>query len=123
MGMKNRSFLTGLLHALDGVWEAFKSERSMRVHFGAVIAVVALGVFLRISALEWVACVTLFGLVIGAELGNTAIETAVDICAPYPDPRAKRCKDIAAAAVLIVSLASAAAGLIIFLPKLWDLFF
>jgi undecaprenol kinase len=123
MGMKNQSFLSGLRHALDGVKEAFVSERSMRIHVFAAAAVIVLGALLGLSALEWVVCLALIGLVIGAELGNTAIEQAVDICSPHPDPRAKRVKDIAAAAVLVVSLAAAAAGLIIFLPKAWDLFF
>jgi undecaprenol kinase len=61
--------------------------------------------------------------VIGAELLNTAIEQAVDICLPHPDPRAKRAKDTAAGAVLIVASAAAIAGLIIFAPKVWHMFF
>ena len=60
----------------------------------------------------------LFGLVIGMELVNTAIETTVNICMPEPDPRAKLAKDTAAGAVMMVSAAAAVAGVIIFLPKL-----
>ena len=62
-------------------------------------------------------------MVIAAELLNTALENVVDICSPELNPRAKRVKDTAAGAVLIVSLAAAAAGLIIFLPKVWSLIF
>ena len=123
MGMKNWSFLSGLRHALDGVRELFKSERSMRIHVFAAMVVVMLGLLLQISAWEWVVCIALIGLVIGAELLNTAIEQAVDICSPNLDPRAKRAKDTAAGAVLIVALAAAAAGLIIFAPKVWRMFF
>ena len=119
MGTKNRSFLSGLRHALEGVKEALKSERSMRIHVAMAGAVIVFGFLLNISIREWITCVILFGLVIGAELGNTAIETAVDICAPQPDPRAKRVKDIAAAAVLTVALAAAVAGLLIFIPKIF----
>ncbi len=123
MGTKNRSFRFGFRCALEGIWEAFQSERSMKIHVASVAAVIAAGILLSISLWEWIACVVLFGLVIGAELGNTAIETAVDICSPQPDPRAKRVKDIAAGAVLVVSLAAAAVGLMIFLPKVWELLF
>ena len=123
MGEKNRSFFSGFRHALDGIKEGFKSERSMRIHFVAAAAVIILGFALRISAGEWIACVSLIGLVISAELLNTALEHVVDICSPELNPRAKRVKDTAAAAVLVVSLAAAAAGLIIFLPKLWGLVF
>lgn len=123
MGTKNRSFRFGFRCALEGIWEALQSERSMKIHVAAVAAVIVAGLLLTISLREWITCVVLFGLVIGAELGNTAIETTVDICSPQPDPRAKRVKDIAAGAVLVVSLAAAAAGLMIFVPKIWVLIF
>jgi undecaprenol kinase len=123
MDMKNWSFLSGLRHALDGVKELFRSERSMRIHVFVAGVVVLLGMLLQISAWEWVVCIILIGLVIGAELLNTAIEQAVDICLPHPDPRAKRAKDTAAGAVLIVASAAVVAGLIIFAPKVWFMFF
>jgi len=123
MSAKNRSFLSGLRHALEGVKEAVKSERSMRIHVAMAALVVVFGFLLNISRTEWIACISLFGLVIGAELGNTALETAVDICSPQHDPRAKRVKDIAAAAVLAVALAAAVVGLLIFVPKIWKVFF
>jgi diacylglycerol kinase (ATP) len=123
MSVKNRSFLSGLHHALEGVKESIKSERSMRIHVSAATLVIIFGVLLHISLWEWIVCVTLFGLVIGAELGNTALEITVNICCPDPDPRAKRVKDSAAAAVLMVSLAAAVVGLLIFVPKVWAVLF
>ena len=123
MGVKNRSFYSGLLHAIDGVIEGYRNERSMKIHCVAAVAVVILGLVLKISAWEWIVCIVLIGLVIASELLNTALENVVDICSPELNPRAKRVKDTAAGAVLIVSLAAAAAGLIIFLPKVWNLIF
>ena len=123
MSGKNRSFLSGFLHAADGVIEALKTERSMRIHAVTAALVVIFGFLLGISLWEWVVCVTLFGLVMGAELLNTAIENAIDICCPGPDPRAKRAKDVAAAAVLMVSLTAGVAGLLIFIPKVWAVVF
>ena len=123
MGTKNRSFLSGLRHAVDGVAEGFRSERSMRIHCAAAMLVIAMGFLLGISAWEWIICVILIGLVIASELLNTALEHIVDILMPELNPRAKCVKDTAAGGVLIVSLAAAAAGLIIFVPKLWNLLF
>jgi len=123
MGTKNRSFLSGLIHAIDGVMEGFRSERSMRIHCAAAALVIVCGLLLGLSAWEWIVCAILIGLVIASELLNTALEQAIDILSPQLDPRAKRVKDTAAGAVLIVSLAAAVAGLIIFLPKLWSLIF
>ena len=123
MSAKNRSLYSGFLHASDGVKEALKTERSLRIHVVMAALVVVFGFLLSISLWEWIVCVTLFGLVIGAELGNTALEHTVDMCCPDPDPRAKRVKDTAAAAVLAVSLAAGVVGLIIFVPKVWNALF
>lgn len=119
MSVKNRSFISGFFHAVDGLLSALKTERSLRIHAVMALLVVIFGFLLGISLLEWIICLTLFGLVIGAELGNTAIEHAVDIVCPNPDPRAKRVKDIAAAAVLVVSAAAGIVGLLIFVPKVF----
>ncbi|HRX08612.1 MAG TPA: diacylglycerol kinase family protein [Candidatus Limiplasma sp.] len=119
MGAKNRSFISGFLHALEGLMEALITERSLRIHAIATVLVVIFGFVFHISLMEWIICVTMFGLVIGAELGNTAIENTVDICCPNFDPRAKRVKDIAAAAVLMVSIAAGIVGLLIFVPKVF----
>ena len=123
MGYKNRSFLAGLLHALDGVKEGYRSERSMRIHCAAAVLVILLGLLLGLSAWEWIVCVILIGLVIASELLNTALEHIVDILMPELNPRAKRVKDTAAGAVLVVSLAAAIAGAILFVPKVWNLIF
>ncbi|NLI21773.1 MAG: phosphatase PAP2 family protein [Clostridiales bacterium] len=118
---KSRRMLDSLRHALDGVFAGFKNERNMVIHFAAMALVTVFGFLCGISEAEWLACVILFGLVIGMELMNTAVETTVDICMPKDDPRAKIAKDTAAGAVLLVSLAAAIAGAIIFLPKLWPM--
>lgn len=120
---KNRSFLIGLMHAVDGVKDGFQNERSMRIHVCIAAAVLVFGLLLGLLLWEWIVCVVLIGLVLAAELLNTALEEAMDMICPEYHPGAKRVKDTAAGAVLIVSLAAAAAGLLIFLPKFWDLLF
>ena len=56
-------------------------------------------------------------IVISAEIFNTALEQMVDIAMPEKDPRAKFVKDVAAGGVLVMAIASAVIGLIIFIPK------
>jgi len=53
---------------------------------------------------------------------NTAVEAAVDL-PPNFHPLAKAAKDLAAAMVLIASLASLAVGLLILGPPLWNKIF
>lgn len=117
---RNR-LLFSFIYAFEGVLGGFRSERNMVIHFAAMATVVVFGALLGLSAMEWVACVSLFGLVMMAELMNTAVETVVDILCPQYDPRAKLAKDTAAGAVLLAAMASAIAGLIIFVPKILDL--
>jgi diacylglycerol kinase len=54
---------------------------------------------------------------------NTAVEAAVDLSSPNFHPLAKAAKDLAAAMVLIASIASLAVGLLILGPPLWAKFF
>ena len=118
-----RNFWQSVRFASDGVRYTFRSQRNARIQ--AVIAgfAVIAGLVLRISGTEWAVIALLITLVIGLELLNTAIEALVDLASPAFHPLAKIAKDAAAGAILLVVLGSVAAGLIIFLPRLWRLFF
>ena len=56
--------------------------------------------------------------VLCVELLNTALEAAVDLITPDPHPLARTAKDVAAAAVLVMAIASVILGLVIFLPRM-----
>jgi len=109
-------------YAIEGIISSFKSETNMKIHCAILLLVVLFGFLFRISYAEWIICIILFGLVIASELFNTAIETVVDLIMPDKDDKAKIAKDVSAGAVLIISLASAVVGLIIFIPKIISLF-
>jgi len=61
------------------------------------------------------------GMVVGAEMINTAIENVVDLASPDQHPLAGKAKDIAAGAVLICAIISVIIGLLIFVPKGWNM--
>lgn len=90
----------------------------MKIHIAIMIAVIIAGFIFKISKIEWIICIILFGLVISAELINTAIETVVDIACPEIDSKAKIAKDVVAGSVLVVAIVAAIVGLIIFIPKI-----
>lgn len=113
-----KKLINSFRYAIEGFVSSFKTERNMKIHVLAMVIVVILGFMLKISLLEWCICAIAIALVIGAELFNTAIETVVDMISPQRNPKAKLAKDISAAAVLILSLGAAVAGLIIFIPKI-----
>lgn len=76
------------------------------------------GIFVGLSSMEWIVICLCIGLVLSAEAVNSAIEALADRVSPAYDEAIKRTKDLAAGAVLLLAIASAVVGLIIFLPKL-----
>ncbi len=106
-------------NALNGIVASYGSERNLRIHTTIALVAVALGAWLGLSPGEWCWVALCIALVIMAELINTAIEACVDVASPNEHPLAKKAKDAAAAAVLVVAAFSFTIGVLIFLPKLW----
>lgn len=107
-------------YAFNGFRCAFKSEQNLVIHVFISIIVIIVGFILKISLTEWCICLSLFALVIGAELINTALEKTVDLLEPHYNESAKIVKDTSAAFVLVFAILSVIIGLIIFLPKIVD---
>ena len=122
MQKRIKSLGNSFKYASQGIWSSFKSERNMKIHIFMMMLVILFGVLLDISLGEWITCIILFALVIGAELFNTAIETVVDMISLEKSPQAKLAKDISAGAVLVFAIAAAIIGFIIFIPKIIELF-
>ncbi|NDP22374.1 MAG: diacylglycerol kinase family protein [Paludibacter sp.] len=104
-------------YAGKGIRMVFSTEPNMRIHILIAILVTFFGVILSISITEWMLCILCFGLVISAEMINTAFENIVDLVSPEKNEIAGKVKDIAAGAVLVCAIISAIVGLIIFIPK------
>ena len=105
-------------YAIEGFISSFKTERNMKIHILAMIIVILLGIYFKISLGEWCIIAITIAVVLAGELFNTAIETIVDMVSPEKNPKAKLAKDISAAAVLALAIGAAVVGIIIFLPKL-----
>lgn len=105
-------------HALDGIEYAVNHERNVKIEILFAILTSILGFILKISLLEWVVIVLVIAMVLALELVNTAIERTVDLVTKDYHDLAKAAKDVAAGAVLVMSMFSVIIGLIIFLPKI-----
>jgi len=113
-----KKFLRGFGYAFKGIAYATTTQINFRVELVCALIVASLGFALDISVLEWV-CITLCtGLVIAAEMMNTAIEVLTDLVSPEWNEKAGHVKDIASGAVLVMGVFAAIAGAIIFLPKI-----
>ncbi len=106
-------------NAWEGIVVSIAEERNIKIHCFAAVMVMIFGCILHISVTEWCICFLLFGLIMGLELVNTAVESVVDLVTEEWHPLAKRAKDCAAGAVLISSIWAAATGGTIFFPKLY----
>ena len=114
-----KKFLKGFKYAFEGILAGLKSERNLKIHFIVMILVIIFGFIFEIRKTEWIICIILFGIVISGELFNTAIETVVDMISLEKNDKAKKAKDVSAGAVLVLAIASAIIGLIIFIPKIF----
>lgn len=116
--MKNEKMINSFKNAFNGMIVSFKQERNMKIHISIMFLVILLGIIFKIKMVEWIICIICFALVIGGELFNTAIEITIDIVTPNFNEKAKKAKDISAGAVLVLAIASAIIGFIIFVPKI-----
>lgn len=108
------SFIRSFGYALEGFASAVKTERNIKVMLALGVVAVAVGFLLRLDWISWCLIAVCCGLVIFAELCNTAMEAIVDLATQELHPLAKRAKDIAAASVYVLSITAAVIGLIVF---------
>lgn len=104
--------------AFDGLLFLLKNEHNSRIHLLAAIAVIILGIIVKLNQIEWALMTIVIGLVFLAELLNSSIETLADLISPEWNELIKRAKDYSAAAVLISAIMAMIAGGLIFIPKL-----
>lgn len=111
-------FGESLRFAVQGIAYAYRSQRNLRIQGALGCSALALGCLLALSAGELALVALASGLVMAAELGNTAVETAVDLSTREFHPLARLAKDVAAGAVLLSSLAAVVVGALLFVPRL-----
>lgn len=105
-------------YAFRGVFLLFHYEHNAWIHLIAIVCAVTAGIILSLTSLEWVAILFAIGSVLAAEAINTAIEKLADFISPSHQVLIGKAKDLAAAAVLILSICAFIIGGIIFIPKI-----
>ncbi|MFM2308233.1 MAG: hypothetical protein RLY87_353 [Chloroflexota bacterium] len=112
------SFWRSLMHAFAGLRAAARTERNLRIHALATLCVVLCAAWVDVSLTRWAILVLTIGLVICAELVNSAIERLVDLVQPEYHPLAGEVKDVAAAAVVVTAMTAVVVAGVILLPAL-----
>ncbi len=118
---KDNSFFSGRLKsigfAFKGAFKLITTEHSVMVQSSLAVLLIIAGFVFDISREEWMMQILAFGLVLGIESLNTAVEKIADFIHPEFHHKIGFIKDIAAGAVLFAALAAIAVGLLIYVPK------
>jgi diacylglycerol kinase (ATP) len=114
-----RKFLQAVKNAAQGLWWCVRRGRNFRLQLGAGACAVAGGGWLGLTAGEWTAVIVCIGLVLMAEVFNTALEELANEVSREWCPGIGRAKDLAAGAVLLAAMAAVAVALMIVGSRLW----
>jgi len=108
--------LKSFRHAFRGAVTLLRTQHNAWLHAVATALVVAAGLFLHVSRIDWALLLVAIALVWIAEALNTAIEFLADEITMEKRERIKHAKDIAAFGVLISACVAVAIGSIVFAP-------
>ena len=113
-----KELFLSFFYAFRGIAVSIRDERNLRVHL--VCLCYMLGFLLGtdwfvLSRTDWALLMVAAGVVLAAELVNTAVEHAVDLATQEKREHAKKAKDAAAGAVLVCAFFAVIVGLCILL--------
>ena len=117
-----KKFLKPFCYAFSGIFHCFFKQRNFKIQVSFLLLTVALSFWLHISLAEWLVVIICCVIVLAGEMFNTAIEKLCDFINPSINPQIKFIRDVAAGAVLLLSVGAALCGVLIFIPKLYELF-
>lgn len=106
------------MHAVDGLTFLFIQDKNIQLQFLLGTISIIFGIVFKLSQIEWLIVLGCIALVISFEIINSCIERVCDFIHPNYHIEIKYIKDSSAAAVLMISIFSLIAALIIFLPKI-----
>jgi diacylglycerol kinase len=107
--------------AFRGAWLAIRQEANFRIHLVVALAVVSAAVLLRCEWLEWAVLGLCMGLVLTAEMLNSAIERLARAVTRRENPNIRDALDMAAGGVLVAAVAASAVGALVLGWRLVDL--
>jgi diacylglycerol kinase len=123
---KKKFSIIARIRSTDKAWRGLgiiiRSTHNLWFQIFFAVLAIYVGFAMRINTTEWALIVFAIGIVIIAEILNTAIEIDVDLTSPNYHPFAKDIKDISAGAVLFSAFLAGTISLLIFLPKFILLF-
>ncbi|MCB9252834.1 MAG: diacylglycerol kinase family protein [Flavobacteriales bacterium] len=105
-------------YAIQGMKYLFSYERNAQVHLFFAILSIGMAYYFELNSTEWILIIVCISLVLSAEAFNTSIERMCDLVSKERSQQIKIIKDVSAAAVTFLAIASFIIGLILFVPKM-----
>jgi diacylglycerol kinase len=118
MPSHQRSWARRFGDAFRGLKTGIRGQRTFLVHFTVAAVVLLAAAVLRMPLLEWCLLLLCIAGVLAAEMFNSALESMAKAITDQHDPHVGNALDIAAAAVLLTSIAAALVGTLIFTHRL-----
>jgi diacylglycerol kinase (ATP) len=119
---KKRRLWHSFADAFRGIGAGIRTERNMRIHVTACVFVLYFAAQLSLSRGEMACLLLAIGMVMAAELLNTAVEKLCDFNQKNRNRYIRVIKDMAAGGVLVAAVAALLVGVVIlFRPELWRL--
>ena len=119
--MQNQSLFQSFKCAGEGIVVLLKSERNFRIDIFFALLAIFVSFLLRLDTIQFAVILICCAVVLGLEALNSALEATVDVACSEINPVAKKAKDMAAGAVLIVACFAVSIGLLIFVKQALEL--
>lgn len=122
--MKNKSLYESFKNAFYGIFQAFKTEKNIKLHYLFALIAIIIGLLLGFNIFEWLVLILTILIVLISEMINTAIEYTINlVCGSKYNEIARYAKDIAAGATLIGAIGSLIIFILLYLPKILNLLY
>ena len=111
----------GLRYALRGVGTAVRRERNLRIHLTAAFFVTVYAAIGRVEGWAWAVILVCFGLVLGLELMNSAVEGLANRVTTEREHQIAEVKDMSAGGVLMAAVCAAGVAVCVFArQEVWE---
>jgi diacylglycerol kinase (ATP) len=105
-------------YAFEGLYTLLREQHNAWIHLLATAVVIGAGLWFGLGKTDWLFITLAITGVWVTEALNTAVELLCDVASPEFHPLVKKCKDIAAGAVLLSALGAVVVGALVFWPRL-----
>lgn len=117
--IKHYSLLQSFRFAFNGIFQAIRAERNLKIHLVMALLAVLLGLFVGLTRIEWAIIVLVIFVILAAELFNSAIEGICDLLKEENHlgyERTRLVRDISAGTTFLLAIASVIIAIFVYLP-------